>query len=172
MTPYRIKPKHRSYSLRRDWRTFGPVLAVFAVPLLIALLVLVKVSWTERPQKLPAGQDLHLNISKLRTNHLHLFETNIAGEKVQFVVERTEDNAVHVAVAACPFCYRSRRSNRVQDGVVMCARCNGPMSFESKTTNGGANSCDLAEIPHSQTAQTLTVLRRDIAQTVEKLGHQ
>lgn len=104
MTRYRIKPKSRGYSLCKDWRTFWPVLAVFAAPLLLALLVFVKISWTQHPKKLPAGQDLHLNISKLRTNRLHLFETSVSGEKVQFVVERMRDRAVHVAVAACPFC--------------------------------------------------------------------
>lgn len=78
MTRYRIKPKSRIYSLRKDWRTFWPVLAIFAVPLLLALLVLVKISWTQHPKKLPAGQDLHLNISKLRTNRLHLFETSVS----------------------------------------------------------------------------------------------
>lgn len=52
----------------------------------------------------------------------------------------------------------------------MCSRCNGPMNFESKTTKGGANSCDLAEIPHSKNAQDMTVSARDIAQTLTNLG--
>lgn len=172
MSHHRIKPKSASISLRKDWRVFWPVLAVLAVPLFLTALVIVKTSWPVRPQKLAAGQDLRLNISKLRRNQLLLFETSISGERVRFVVERTRDNTVHVAVAACKFCYRERRSNRVQDGVVLCARCNGSMNFESTKARGHANSCNLSEIPHQQTPQTLTVLARDITQTATKLAQQ
>ncbi|MHB2010004.1 MAG: Fe-S-containing protein [Acidobacteriaceae bacterium] len=172
MSHHRIKPKSDDISLRKDWRVFWPVLAVLAVPLLITVLVMVATFWAGHPQKLAANRDLQLDIAKLRVNQLHLFETSVSGEKVRFVVERTQDNTVHVAMAACKFCYRERHSNRVQDGVVLCARCNGSMNFESTKARGRANSCDLSEIPHQQTPQTLTVLTRDIAQTVTKLARQ
>lgn len=172
MSHHRIKPKSDGISLRKDWRVFWPVLAVLAVPLLITVLVMVATFWAGHPQKLAANRDLQLDVVKLRVNQLHLFETSVSGENVRFVVERTPDNTVHVAVAACKFCYRERRSNRVQDGTVLCARCNGSMNFESTKAGGHANSCDLSEIPQRQTPQTLTVLARDIAQTVTKLAQQ
>lgn len=172
MSHHRIKPKSDGISLRKDWRVFWPVLAVLAVPLLITVLVMVATFWAGHPHKLAANRDLQLNIVKLRVNQLHLFETSVSGEKVRFVVERTPDNTVHVAVAACKFCYRERRSNRVQDGVVLCARCNGSMNFESTKAGGHANSCDLSEIPHQETTRTITVLAREIAQTVTKLAQQ
>lgn len=171
MSHHRIKPKS-DISLRKNWRVFWPVLAVLAVPLLITVLVMVATFWAGHPQKLAANRDLQLDVVKLRVNQLHLFETSVSGEKVRFVVERTPDNTVHVAVAACKFCYRERRSNRVQDGVVLCARCNGSMNFESTKAGGHANSCDLSEIPHQETTRTITVLARDIAQTVTKLAQQ
>jgi len=172
MSHHRIKPKSDGSSLRKDWRVFWPVLAVLAVPLLITVLVMVATFWAGHPQKLAANRDLQLDVAKMHVNQLHLFETSVSGDKVRFVVERTQDSTVHVAVAACKFCYRERHSNRVQDGVVLCARCNGSMNFESTKAHGRANSCDLSEIPHQQTPQTLTVLARDIAQTVTKLAQQ
>ena len=172
MSHHRIKPKSDSIFLRKDWRVFWPVLAILAVPLLITVLVMVATFWAGHPQKLAANRDLQLDLAKLHVNKLHLFETSVSGQEVRFVAERTQDNTVHVALAACKFCYRERRSNRVQDGTVLCARCNGSMNFESTKARGHANSCDLSEIPHRQTPQTLTVLARDIAQTVTKLAQQ
>ena len=172
MNRYRSKSKARDYSLRKDWRLFWPVLVILAVPLFLTALVIVKTSWPVRSQKLLAGQDLHLNIAKLRLNQLHLFETNVSGQKVRFVVERTQDNTIHVALAACRFCYRERRSNRIQDGAVICSRCNGSMDFVSAKTGRRTNSCDLSEVPHQQSTQTLTVLALDIAQTVTRLSQQ
>jgi hypothetical protein len=148
------------------------VLAVLAVPLLLTALVIVRVYWSEHPRKLAADQDLHLSVAKLQMNRPHLFETTVSGKIVRFVVERTQGQNVHVAVAACRFCYRERRSNQVQDGVVMCGRCRNPMDFEPSMATGHANSCNLVEIPHRQTQQTLTVMAREIAQTVTKLAQQ
>ena len=172
MSHHRIKPKSVAISLHKDWSVFWPVLAVLAVPLLITVPVMVATFWAGHPQKLAANRDLQLDVAKLRVNQLHLFETSVPGEKVRFVVERTQDNTVHVAVAACKFCYRERHSNRVQDGVVLCGRCNGSMNFESTQARRRTNSCDLSEIPHQQTPQTVTVLARDIAQTVTTLAQQ
>ncbi len=172
MSHHRIKGKSGGYSLRKDWRIFWPVLAVLAVPLFLMALVIVKMSWPYHSRKLPAGQDLRLEISKLRPNQLHLYETTVSGEKVRFVVERTQDNTIHVALAACPFCYRERHANRVQDGAVMCDRCKGPMDFASAKPGAHANNCDLSEIPHQQTAQNLTILARDITQTATRLAQK
>ena len=172
MSHQRIKSKPGCISLRKDWRVFWPILAILAVPVLLTVMAIVATFWVGHLQKLAANRDLQLDVAKLRANKLHLFETSVSGEKVHFVVERTEDNTVHVALAACRFCYRERHSNRVQDGVVLCARCNDSMNFESIKARGRANSCDLSEIPHRQTSQTLAVLARDIAQTVTKQTQQ
>ena len=172
MSHPRIKPKSYGSSLRKDWRVFWPVLAVLAVPLLITVLVMVATFWAGHPQKLAANRDLQLDLAKMHVNQLRLFETSVSGEKVRFVVERTPDNTVHVAVAACKFCYRERHSNRVQDGTVVCGRCRSSMDFESFKATDHANSCRLAEIPHLQTQQSLTVMARDVAQTITKLAQQ
>ena len=172
MSHHRIRTKAAGSSLREQWHVLWPVLAVLAVPLLLTALVIVRVYWSEHPRKLAADQDLHLSVAKLQMNRPHLFETTVSGKIVRFVVERTQGQNVHVAVAACRFCYRERRSNQVQDGVVMCGRCRNPMDFEPSMATGHANSCNLVEIPHRQTQQTLTVMARDIAQTVTKLAQQ
>jgi len=172
MSHYRIKPKPANYSLRRDWRLLWPVLVIFAIPLFLTALVMVKTLWTDHPQKLVAGEDLHLETDKLSPHRLHLFETEVSGHSVRFVVERTQSQNVQVAVAACRFCYRERGLSRVQDGAVICGRCRNPMDFSPLKATGLANSCNLVEIPHRQTQQTLTVTARDIAQTVAKLVQQ
>jgi uncharacterized membrane protein len=164
MSRHRIKSKPAGYSFRKNLQVFWPVMAILAVPLFLMAVVMVKTLWSEHPQTLAGGRDIRLDIATLRPNQLHLFETSVSGEKVRFVVERTEDNTIHVALAACAFCYRDRRSNRVQDGAVFCDRCRSTMGFASAKPGGHAKSCDLVEIPHQQTAQTLTVLARDIAQ--------
>ena len=46
------------------------------------------------------------------------------------------------------------------------------MDFEPSKATDHTNSCNLVEIPHRQTQQTLTVMARDIAQTVTKLAQQ
>ena len=172
MSHHRIRTKAAGSSLREQWHVLWPVLAVLAVPLLLTALVIVKVFWSEHPRKLAADQDLHLSVAKLQMNRPHLFETSVSGHSVRFVVERTQSQDVHVAVAACRFCYRERRSNRVQDDAVMCGRCRSSMDFEPSKATDHANSCNLVEIPHRQTQQTLTVMARDIAQTVTKLAQQ
>jgi uncharacterized membrane protein len=172
MSHHRIKSKSGGYSLRKDWRIFWPVIAVLALPLILSALVMVKTSWTTSPQRVTADRDLHLDFAKLHPDRLHFFDTSVSSQRVRFVIERTQDNVIHVAVAACKFCYRERRSNRVQDGAVMCGRCKGPMNFASTKTEGRANSCDLSEIPHQQTQQSLIVSVHDITQTISRLAQQ
>lgn len=172
MSHHRIKRKLDGISLRMDWRRFWPVLVVFAVPVLITVFVMVATLWAGHPQKVAANQDLHLDVARFRVNKLHLFETSASGEKVRFVVERTRDNTVHVAIAACKFCYRERHSNRVQDGAVICGRCRSSMDFESSKAAHDANNCNLIEIPQQHAQQCLTIMARDIAQTITKLAQQ
>lgn len=106
------------------------------------------------------------------SHHLRLFETSVSGQKVRFVVERMQDNTIHVALAACPFYYRQRRSNRVQDGAVICGRCKGPMDFAATKTAARAHSCDLSEIQPQQSGQTLIIQARGIAQAVTRLAQK
>ncbi len=172
MSHHRIRTRSTDSSLRKQWHVLWPVLAFLAVPLLLTALVMVKAFSSGHPQKLAAGRDLHLDVAGLPMNRLHLFQTTVSGHNVQFVVERTQGQIVHVAVAACRFCYRERRSNQVQDGAVICGRCRSSMDFESSEAAGHANRCNLVEIPHQQTQQALTVMAHDIAQTVTKLAQQ
>ena len=172
MSHHRITTKSTGSPLRKQWHVLWPVLAVLAVPLLLTALVIAKVFWSEHPRKLAADQDLHFSVAKLQMNRPHLFEMSVSGHSVRFVVERTQSQDVHVAVAACRFCYRERRSNHMQDGAVMCGRCRSSMNFEPSKATDHANICNLVEIPHRQTQQTLTVMARDIAQTVTKLARQ
>ena len=170
MSHYRIRTKSAGSVFRKQWHVLWLVLAVLFVPFLLTALVIVKQFWSEHPQKLAADRDVHLNVTKLHTNRLRMFETAVSGHNVQFVVERTQGQNVHVAVAACRYCYRERRSNRVRDGAVICGRCSSSMDFAPFKATVYVNRCNLAEIPHQQTQQTLTVMARDIAQTITKLA--
>lgn len=172
MSHHQIKRRSGNYSLRENWRIFWPVLAVFAVPLLLTAFVIVKTSWPYHAHKVPAGQNLRLIAAKLHPNQLHLFETSISGQKVRFVVERTQDNTIHVALAACRFCYRERHSNQVRDGAVFCDRCRGSMDFAAAKTVERANSCDLVEVQHQQSGRNVTIQARDITQIIAELAQK
>jgi hypothetical protein len=87
---------------------------------------------------------------------LHLFEARASGQKVKFIVERTQDKTAHVALASCRICYRSRDRHYAKNGQMMWGECNGPMAFESKDRKTGTNSCTLAEIPHKETDRDIT----------------
>jgi uncharacterized membrane protein len=127
------------------------------------------VYWVERPPKnditivaLGEGQDLHLDPIKLSSKQLHLFEASASGQKVKFIVQRTPDKIVHVALASCKACYRKRDSHYARNGEMICGECKGAMIFESKGQKVDMNHCALAEIPHSETDRDMTVSVRDV----------
>jgi uncharacterized membrane protein len=100
---------------------------------------------------------------------LHLFEANASGQKVKFMVQRTPDQIVHVAVASCRACYRNRSSHFAKNGELICGKCEEAMVFESKPQNASSNHCALVEVPHAETDRDLTVLSRDVVEEAAKL---
>ena len=53
------------------------------------------------PVSLGDQQVLHLDRSKLQAGQMHLFEVSASGQKLLFLVQKTQDKTVHVALASC-----------------------------------------------------------------------
>jgi Membrane iron-sulfur containing protein FtrD-like len=100
--------------------------------------------------------------SKLRSPQLRLFETSASGQKVKFIVQRTPDQIVHVAVASCRACYRNRDSHYALNGEMICGQCKEAMDFESKVQKARTNHCALVEVPHTESGGDVAVLVRDV----------
>jgi len=169
MSNHRISLNRRKPSLRADWHVLWPVWAICSILLLFAVFVMVWEYRSDLPQKsdipvvaLGEGRDLHLDASKLSSSQLHLFEVRASGQKVKFIVERTQDNVVHAALASCKTCYRSRDRHYAAQRKMMCGECNMPMNFVSQGKQTSTNSCALVEIPHTETGRDITVLARDV----------
>ncbi len=161
--------RHPKPPPRSDWYVFWPVWAICAGLLFLLGIGIVHEYLAERPKKsdvllvvLGDGQDLHFDPGNLSPEHLRLFEARASGQAAKFIVERTKDLTIHVALASCRTCYRSHDRNYTQKGVMICGECNGPMHFESKGTKVIRNSCALVEIPHTETDRDVTVLARDV----------
>lgn len=176
MSNSRVKSK-RSNELRHyGWRETWPVWAVGGFFVLVIAFCLIQTYRVYGPQKsdvpivaLKPAQDLHLDTRGLGPQQLRLFEAKVSGEKVRFLVERTQGNAIHVSLASCRVCYRSRDRHYAQKGQMICGECNGPMPFESRGQNAPANSCALAEIPHREEGTDLMVSLSDVFRRTEGL---
>lgn len=169
MSNRRINVRHPKTHERGNWYLFWPVCAIAAVLLLMVAYISVSEYRASLPQKsdipvvaLGDGRDLHQDPSKLSSGQLHLFEASTSGRKVKFVVERTQDKAVHVALASCRACYRSHDPHYTRKGEMICGKCKESMAFESRTQKAGTNNCSLAEIPHSETDRDVVVLAHDV----------
>lgn len=172
----RIKPKPSKAPRRYGWRETWPVWALGGFFFLIIAVCLIQAYRVYGPQKsdvlvvaLKPSQDLHLDAETLKPMQLHLFEANASGKKVRFIVERTQDNVIHVSLASCRVCYRSRDRHYVQKGEMICGECNGPMQFEGKNQKTPANTCALAEIPHKEIGRDLVVSVRDVIEQTNGL---
>jgi uncharacterized membrane protein len=129
---------------------------------------------SERPQKsdipvIALGRDLHLDPRELSTQQLHLFKVSVSGKKAEFIVRRTPDEVIHVALASCKACYRNHNSHYAKNGEMICGECKGAMFFESKGQKGDPNHCALAELPHSETDRELIVSSRVVLAETAKL---
>lgn len=168
MSNQRIR-KHSKTPRRGDWCTLWPVWALCGGLGLLFVFALAGVYIANLPQKsdIPVvavgeGQDLHLDPAKLNLRQLHLFEVRAAGQKARVVVQRTDDNTVHVGLASCSICYRSHNRHYAKNGQMMCGECNSQMNFEAKDRRAGTNGCALVEVPHTETSSNITVLTRDV----------
>ena len=177
MSHSRINLRRSKTDGRADRHVLWLLGAICTSLLLFAAFAIVWVNRAEEPQKsdipvvaLRETQDLHLDPSKLGDHQLHLFEVRASKQEVKFVVERTEDKTVHVALATCRICYRSQNRHFAKQGQMICGKCNGPMIFESKDQKAGANQCTLAEIAHAETDRDVIVSARDVLAQGAKLA--
>jgi uncharacterized membrane protein len=169
MSNHRISHKRLKASLRSDWHVLWPVWAICSILLLFAVFVMVREYRVDLPQAsdipvvaLDQGRDLHLDVSRLNSQRLHLFEARASGQRVKFVVQQTPDQTIHTALASCRACYRSRNRHYARQGQMMCGECNMPMNFGSQSKQASSNSCALVEIPHTETDRDITVSARDV----------
>lgn len=118
---------------------------------------------------LAAERVVHLDQAKLMPAQLQMFEEEVSGQKVRFVVQRTLDNKVHVALATCRACYHSMNPHYTRKGKMICGKCNMPMQLESAMERDGNNRCTLPEIPHQESVRDVTVHIRDVLAQAQKV---
>lgn len=169
MSNHLIHSKHRKTPHRCDWYALWPVWALCAGFFLLVVFGMVREYVTDLPKKsdvpvvvLGHDRDLDLDPTKLRPSELHLFEASVSGQKVKFIVERTKNNTIYVALASCKACYHNRDSHYASKGQMMCGKCKEPMTFESASQQATRTSCALPEIRHKETDQEVTVLTSDV----------
>jgi uncharacterized membrane protein len=177
MNNHPITRKHPGSRHNGGWHVLWPVWALCTILLAFGIFVIVREYREDLPQKsdvqvvaLSDGQDLHLDSRNLVSPQLHLFEASTSRQKVKFVVQRTPDQIVHVAVASCRVCYKNRNSHYAKNGEMICGKCEEAMDFESKGRQARTNHCALVEIPHAETGHEVTVLVRDVLAEVAKLS--
>jgi hypothetical protein len=115
---------------------------------------------------LERNEDLHLDGEALTASRLHLFEANLDGKRVKFVVQRTDSRTVHVALASCRNCYKSRDSHYAKKGLMICSRCRHAMAFESK--GSVSDGCAMPEIPHTEEGERIFVASREVFRIAEQ----
>jgi hypothetical protein len=176
MSNNHINVKHSRTGKRSDWYAFWPVLAISGVLGLFVALYAVRLYRAGLPQDsdipivaLANGQNLHLEKSKLNPSQMYLFEANAVGKKVKFIVQQTQDRKIHVALASCRSCVRSRNPHYARNSEMICGQCKEAMAFESKVQKATPNNCALAEIPHTETDRDVTVLSHDVIAEASKL---
>src|ERR1035438_2067687 len=165
MSNHPITHKHPKSSHKGDWKVLWPVWALCTILLAYGIFVIVRQYREDLPQKsdipvvaLGEGQNLHLDPRNLSSSQLHLFEASASGQKVKFIVHRTPDQIVHVAVASCRACYKSQSLHYARNGVMVCGKCEHSMNFESKGRQANTNHCALVEIPHTESDRDVAVL--------------
>lgn len=176
MSNHKIRRQRSLSGHRSNWYVFWPAWVLCAILLLFGAFTFFWEYRAEAPQKsdipvvvMGEGQDLHLDPSKLSPRELHLFEARAAGQKVKFIVQRTPDKIIHVALASCKACYRNRKSHYAKNGEMICGQCQTAMILESKGQKPEPNHCPLPEIPHSETDRELIVSVRDVLAQAEML---
>ena len=177
MSNHPITRKHPKSSHNGDWNVLWPVWALCTILLAFGIFVIVRQYREDLPQKsdipvvaLGEGQNLHLDPRSLSSPQLHLFEASASGQKVKFIVQRTPDQIVHVAVASCRACYKNRNSHYAKNGEMICGKCEEAMDFESKERQARTNHCALVGIPHSESDHDVAVLVRDVLAEAAKLS--
>src|ERR1035441_8685751 len=177
MSNHPITRKHPRSRHNGEWNTLWPAWALCVILLLFGVFLTVREYQEALPQKsdipvvaLAEGENLHLDSNTLVSRRLQLFETSAAGQKVRFLVQRSPDHSVRVAVASCMACYRNRNSHYAKNGEMICGKCKEAMTFESNGERVTTNHCALVEIPHAETGRELTVLVRDVLAEAAKLS--
>lgn len=164
-----VKLKPSRVPRRYGWHETWPVWAIAGFFILLMAVSLIYEYRVDRPPKsdvairaLRPAQDLQLNTGTLKPMQLHLFEANVSGKKVLFVVEKISDSVIHVSLTTCRVCYRLKRRSYARKGQMICGECNRPMPFETTNRIASTNSCALPEIPHKTIGSDLFVLGRDV----------
>ena len=109
--------------------------------------------------------ELRLPLAGLYPMQMHLYAIRDGERIVKFLVERTRDQIVHVALASCSACARQRSANYAKDGQMICGRCKGAMPFARSGQKTTAHTCQLIAIPHREAEGDLIVSISAVIQT-------
>ena len=173
MSNRRILTKRSGQRSSRIWRVLWPVWLIVAAISSVYGYIVLRDYLDNRPHQsdvqvktLERNENLHLDREALTAGRLHLFEANLDGKRVKFVVQRTDERTVHVALASCRNCYKSRDSHYAKKGLMICSRCRHAMAFEDK----GAikDGCAMPEIPQTEEGEKVFVSSRDVIRIAEE----
>jgi uncharacterized membrane protein len=176
MSNHGINRKYPKPTRHEGWHVRWPAWAICTVLLLFGAFVIFRQYREDSPQKsdipviaISEDRNFHMDQSKLRSPQLHLFEASASGQRVKFIVQRTADQAVHVAVASCRACYRNRNSHYARIGEMICGQCKEAMDFESKAQKARTNHSALVEVPHTESGGDVAVSVRGVFAQAAKL---
>jgi hypothetical protein len=147
------------------------IISSFVFALLVA--VLIKQYLDNRPQRsdvavasLDPGVDLSISAQSLARGSIHLYAIKSSGQELRFLIQRTNENVIHVAAATCRSCYRSSQLHYAHHGVFYCGQCRQAMHCETRDP-GLHDGCSMPEIPHSESKGNLIVRASDVKATYD-----
>lgn len=173
MSHTRVHRRHFA-SVISDRRALLPFWIICAFVFVLFAAVIVKQYIDNRPRHsdvavapLGSGQDLSIKIASLSRGSIRLYAVKSSGQELRFLVQRTNDDVIHVAAAACRSCKRSSQLHYAHNGVFYCGECRQPMHFETREPSS-RDGCSMPEIPHSESGGVLVVRASDVKTTFDK----
>jgi uncharacterized membrane protein len=104
---------------------------------------------------------VEIDTSDLAAGQVRFFRfLNAGNQEVKFFVGRDGDGTLQVAYDASEVCYKFNRGFRVEDGWVVCNKCD--KAFKLAEVNEGRGGCAPVPVPHSHRGDLLTLREADI----------
>jgi hypothetical protein len=142
--------------------------------LVLIIAVFAKQYLDERPQRsdvalrvLNPVRDLTISTRSLARGSIHLYSIKSSDQDLRFQVQKTSENAIHVAAATCRSCRSASQLNYAHDGIFYCGKCRQAMHLETGQLSSH-DGCSALEIPFSEPNGFLVVRTSDVKAAYEK----
>ena len=169
MKRLRIQTQRGKDGKRGGWRVFWPIWLLFSLLIGLFGFNLLEPYLEDLPRRsdvpviaLGAGKDLQISQNSLQRGEIHLFDAANAAQRIQFLVQRANDNVIHTAIATCRSCIRSGKAHYARNGEFICGQCEHAMRFEISKSNEHSENCIMPEIPHSVSNGMVIIRASDV----------